>query len=75
MLIELQKSQKMHNKIIQRQLQMSMIKKYLKKKIINLLADTSNQPSKFNTKIGSKKMTSDIECITLIAKLNLKRRY
>ena len=32
-LIKLQKSQKLHNGIIQQQLQMSMIKKYLKKDI------------------------------------------
>ena len=30
-MIELQNSQNLHNKIIQKQLQMSLIKKYLKK--------------------------------------------
>ena len=74
--MELQKFQKIHNKIIERQLQTSMIKKYLKIdihlqnkdrklfmiwdyynnivmeywKIINLLDNTQNQPSKFRTK-------------------------
>ena len=33
LLIELQKSQKHHNGLIQKQLQMSMIKKYLKKDV------------------------------------------
>ena len=33
LLIELQKSQKVHSRIIQKQLQMNMIKKYLKKDI------------------------------------------
>ena len=33
LLIELRKSQKLHNKKIQKQLKMSIIKKYLKKKI------------------------------------------
>ena len=70
------KIQKIHNKIIQKQLQMSMTKKYLKKdiylqkknkkllitlisiqqynkeyqKIINLLNNEPNQPTKFRTK-------------------------
>ena len=33
LLIKLQKSQKIHNRIIQKQLQMNIIKKYLKKDI------------------------------------------
>ena len=66
MLIELQKSQKVCHGIIQKQLQMSMMNENLKKdicrrktynsiimeyeKIINLLDNTPNQPSKFKTK-------------------------
>ena len=33
LLIKLQESEKLHNRVIQKQLQMSMIKKYLKKDI------------------------------------------
>ena len=74
--MKLRKLQKTHNNIIQRKLQMSIVKKYLKKdlhlqrkdrkllmirdyydnkimeyqKIIDLLDNTPNQPSKFKTK-------------------------
>ena len=76
LLMKLRKLQKTHNNIIQRKLQMSIVKKYLKKdlylqrkdrkllmirdyydnkimeyqKIIDLLDNTPNQPSKFKTK-------------------------
>ena len=40
--------------------------------IINLLGNTPNQPSKFRTKIGLKKMLTLAERMTTIAKLNLK---
>ena len=64
-LIKLHKSQKLHNKILQIQLEISLIKKYLKRDrnvqrkfkklmeyqiIINLLGSTRNQPSKFRIK-------------------------
>ena len=42
------------------------------KNIINLLGNTPNQPSKFRTKIGLKKMMTLAERMTTIAKLNLK---
>ena len=74
--MKFRKLQKTHNNIIQRKLQMSIVKKYLKKdlylqrkdrkllmirdyydnkimeyqKIIDLLDNTPNQPSKFKTK-------------------------
>ena len=74
--MKLRKLQKTHNNIIQRKLQMSIVKKYLKKdlylqrkdrkllmirdyydnkimeyqKLIDLLDNTPNQPSKFKTK-------------------------
>ena len=74
--MKLRKLQKTHDNIIQRKLQMSIVKKYLKKdlylqrkdrkllmirdyydnkimeyqKIIDLLDNTPNQPSKFKTK-------------------------
>ena len=41
-------------------------------KLINLLDNTPNQPSKFRTKIGSKEMMNHVEHITLILILNLK---
>ena len=63
LLIKLQKFQKIHNTMIQTQLQMRIIKKYLKKdiclqkkdkivdemRLINLLDNTPNQPTKFRT--------------------------
>ena len=63
LLIKLQKFQKIHNKMIQTQLQMRIIKKYLNKdmclqkkdkivdemRLINLLDNTPNQPTKFRT--------------------------
>ena len=42
--------------------------------IIILLGNTPNQPSKFRTKIGLKKMLTLAERMTTIAKLNLKRQ-
>ena len=52
-MIELQNSQKLHNKVIQKQLQMSVIKKYLKK---NLYLQKKKQKiimirDKYNNKI------------------------
>ena len=41
-------------------------------KIINLLDKTSNQPSKFRTKIGLKYVMNREEHIALTVKLNLK---
>ena len=44
--------------------------KYIK--IINLLDNTPNQPTKFIKKIGLKKIMVHVERITSIVKLNLK---
>ena len=41
-------------------------------KIINLWDNTTNQPSKFRKKIGLNLMMTHVECITQIAKLNLR---
>ena len=41
-------------------------------KLINLLYNTPNQPTKFRTKIGLKQIMMHVERITLILKLNLK---
>ena len=47
----MQKSQKLRNKIDQRQLKMGMIKKYLRKDInLRKKSDEFNQPSKFRAK-------------------------
>ena len=43
--------------------------------MINLLDNTSNEPSRFRAKIGLKEMMAHIERITLIVKLNLKLQY
>ena len=43
-------------------------------KILNLLDNTSNQLSKFKTKIGLKLMMIHEEHITQIAKLNLRQQ-
>ena len=41
-------------------------------KVINLLGNTPNQPTKFRTKIGLKSMMKNVERIKDVVKLNLK---
>ena len=41
-------------------------------KIINLLDNTPNQPTKFRKEIGLKKIMNHMECTMLVVKLNWK---